>query len=245
MANASSSARLPGVPQHRPAGHDNDRQIGDRDIQALQDLLSFRRGFQVQPGPDQPVACQDLQQPPRIRVETRSDQRQAGAAAHQDGVTQQEGPQDQVAQPWLLRHDPAQLRDRYRQDPPCGGDDGAEEGALPGQHADLTEKLRRAVTGDHARPRLAVTLDDVGRAREQHDQVVGLVAIGEQHITRSHGAFAAIPAQHTKLGRIQDRRTPRQRDQVIGAAVAGPCRCPKSSTSRAGRVCAHRNLLAD
>jgi hypothetical protein len=30
-----------GVPQHRPAGHNDDRQIGDRDIEALEDLLSL------------------------------------------------------------------------------------------------------------------------------------------------------------------------------------------------------------
>jgi hypothetical protein len=42
---------------------------------------------------------------------------------------------------------------------------------------------------------MAVTLDDVGRAREQHDQVVGLVAVSEQHIPSSHVAFAAVPTQ--------------------------------------------------
>ena len=30
-----------GVPQHRPARNDDDRQIGDRDIEAPEDLLSL------------------------------------------------------------------------------------------------------------------------------------------------------------------------------------------------------------
>jgi hypothetical protein len=229
-----------GVPQHRPARHDNDRQIRDRDIQALQDLLRLGQCLQVQPDPDQPVARQDLQQPPRVRVETRSDQGQAGAAAHQDGATQQQCPQDQVTQAGLLRHDPAHLRHRNCQHPPCGSGDGAQERALPRQHADLAEKLRRTEAGDHTCPRPAVTLNDVGRAREQHDQVIRLVAIGEQHITRSHLAFAAIPAQHPKLGRIQHRGTPRKRDQAIAAAAGRPRGSSMSSASQAGCVCAHR-----
>jgi hypothetical protein len=92
---------------------------------------------------------------------------------------------------------------------------------------------------------MAVTLDDVGRAREQHDQIVGIVAVGEQHITSSHVAFAAVPAQHSKLGRIQDRRTPRKRDQAIVAAVGRPRGSSRSRASRAGCGRAHRNLLAD
>ncbi|HME64476.1 MAG TPA: hypothetical protein VKG61_06245 [Streptosporangiaceae bacterium] len=58
-------------------------------------------------------------------------------------------------------------------------------------------------------PRLAVTLDDVSWAREQHHQVIGHVTIGEQHIGSGYVAFAAVCAQNAKLGRIQDRRTPR------------------------------------
>src|SRR5262249_52915961 len=71
------------------------------------------------------------------------------------------------------------------------------------------------------------------------------VAIGEQHITRSHVAFAAIPAQHSKLGRIQDRRTPRNRDQAIIAAAGRPRGSSRNSVPPAGCVGAHRNLLAD
>ena len=160
-------------------------------------------------------------------------------------MTEQEGPQDEVAQVWLLRHDPAQLRDRNCEYPPCGGGDGAQEGALPGEHADLAEKFRRTIAGDDTCPGLAVTLDDVGRAREQDDQVVGLVAVSEQHIPGSHVAFAAVPAQYSKLSRIQDRRTPRRRDQAIVAAVGRLRGSSRSSASQPGCGGAHRNLLTD
>jgi hypothetical protein len=131
------------------------------------------------------------------------------------------------------------LRDRNCENPPCGGGDGAQEGALPGEHADLAEKFRPTVAGDDTCPGMAVTLDDVGRAREQHHQVVGLVAVGEQHIPSSHVAFAAIPTQDSKLSRIQDRRTPRKRDQAIVAA-AGRLRGTRSSAAQAGCGLAHR-----
>lgn len=46
-------------------------------------------------------------------------------------------------------------------------------------YADLAEKLRPTEAGYDSCPRLAITLDDVGLARGKHDQVAGLVAIGE------------------------------------------------------------------
>jgi hypothetical protein len=137
-------------------------------------------------------------------------------------VTEQKRPQDEIAQARLLRHDPAQLCHRNREDPPRGGGDGAEEGALPGEHADLAEELRRTVTGDDGRPWPAVPIHDVGCAREQHDQIVGLVAIGEQHVTSGHVPFAAITTQHSELGRVQDGRTPHERDLGNLTAPAAP-----------------------
>jgi len=90
---------------------------------------------------------------------------------------------------------------------------------LPSEHAELAEKLRRTVAGYDTCCGLAVIPDDVRRPREQHNQVVGLVAIGEQHITGIHVAFAPVPAQYFKLGSIQDRRTPRSRDEAIVTAA--------------------------
>jgi hypothetical protein len=156
------------------------------------------------PVPDQAVSGQDLQQPPRVRVEPRSDQGEPDATLQQGGVAEQESPQEKVAQAGLLGHDPAQLLDRYGQHPARSGGHGAQERPLPGENADLTEELRGTVAGDDSSLRTAVSLDDVGRAGEQHDQVVVLVAVGEQHLTGRHGALAAVPAQHRKLIRIQD-----------------------------------------
>ena len=100
----------------------------------------------------------------------------------------------------------------------------------------------RTIAGDDTRPGMAVTLDDVGRAREQDDQVVGLVAVSEQHIPGGHIAFAAVPAQYSKLGRIQDRRAPRRRDQEIIAVMTDPAQSSHTAPGT-GAVCtlAHGN----
>ena len=153
-------------------------------------------------------------------------------------MAEQEGPQDQVAQAWFLRHDPAQLRDRDCQNLSRGGGDRAQEGSLPGEYAYLAQELRRAVAGDGPRPRLAVALDDVSGTREQHDQVVGHVTSGEQHIASGYVAFAAVRAQDLELGRIQDRRTPGYRDQPILIAARRRRRNP---AFRAGHARTQQN----
>lgn len=59
------------VTRHRLAGHDDARQIADRDIQALEDLLRLGRCLQVQYRcPSQPPHGQgeDASSPPMIRV---------------------------------------------------------------------------------------------------------------------------------------------------------------------------------
>jgi hypothetical protein len=78
-----------------------------------------------------------------------------------------------------------------------------------------------------------------------HDQVVGLVSVCEKHVTGIYSAFAAISAQYSKLGRIQDWRTPRKRDQPIVTAAWSSHGISRTSAVQAGGVHAHRNLLAD
>ena len=54
-----------------------------------------------------------------------------------------------------------------------------------------------------------------------------------------HVAFDAVPAQHSKLGRIQDRRTPGQQEEAIVAAVGSS----GSTASRARSFGTHQSLL--
>jgi hypothetical protein len=137
-------------------------------------------------------------------------------------VPEQERAQDQVTEAGLVGHDGAQLRDGNRQDAPSRSGHRRQVGALPGEHADLAQELRPAVPGDERRSGLAVPLDDLGGAVQHHDQVIGLVPVGEQHLAGGHVTLSAVPAQNLKLGRVQDRGAARRRNQEITAAVTGP-----------------------
>jgi hypothetical protein len=134
-------------------------------------------------------------------------------------VPEQQSAQQQVAQRGLVRHDPAQLRHRNSEHATRRGGNRAQESALPGEDADLAEELGRAVAGDDARPGVAMILDDVGCPGQQHDQVVVLVAVGEEQVAGPHVALGAVTAQHSKLSRVQHRGPARLRDQAITAAA--------------------------
>ena len=67
--------------------------------------------------------------------------------------------QDQVAEAGFVGHDDTELRDGNRQDPPGRAGDGGQVGALPGEQADLAEKLVTAIPGDEGGAGLAVPLD--------------------------------------------------------------------------------------
>ena len=77
---------------------------------------------------------------------------------------------------------------------------GTQVGPLAGEEPDLADELRRAVGRDDRLARLAVALEDPDLAGQHHDQVVGVVAVGEQHISGGYVLFTAVPAQHLKLG---------------------------------------------
>jgi hypothetical protein len=94
-------------------------------------------------------------------------------------VPEQEGAQDQVAEAGFVGHDDAQLRDGNGQDPPGRCGHRGQVGALPGEHADLAEELGPAVCGDVRGAGPTVSLDDLGGAVQHHDQVIGLVPVGE------------------------------------------------------------------
>jgi hypothetical protein len=72
--------------------------------------------------------------------------------------------------------------------------------ALTGQQPFLTKELARPVRDDHLLLGLAVLIDDVDRAFENHDQVVALVAVGEQPVAAFHLGLVAVPAEGRELG---------------------------------------------
>jgi hypothetical protein len=125
-------------------------------------------------------------------------------------VPEQEGAQDQVAEAGFVGHDAAQPRGGNRQDPPGRGGHRGQVGTLPGEHADLAEELGPAVAGDERGAGTAMVLDDLGGAVQHHDQVIGLVPVSKQHLTRGHVALGAVPAQHLELPGVQGRGPPRR-----------------------------------
>ncbi len=123
-------------------------------------------------------------------------------------MPQQECPQDQLAEAQLLRHEHPHLLDGNAQHAPGRARHRAQVRTLPGQQADFAEELRRAVRRDNRLAWLAVPLDDPDLTCQHHDQVISHVPVGKQHLASRNVMLAAVPAQHLKLRRVQDRATP-------------------------------------
>src|SRR5277367_431573 len=117
-------------------------------------------------------------------------------------MPEQKGPQDQLAETRLLRHDHPHLLDGNAQHPPGRGCYRAQVGALTGEQADLAEELRPAIRGDDCLAWLAVALDEPDLTSQYYEQVIGQIPGGEQHISRAHVALSPVSAQHLKLRRV-------------------------------------------
>ena len=91
-------------------------------------------------------------------------------------------------------------------------------------------------------PRRSTIRDLTG---QHHDQVIGHVPVGKQHVSRGHVVLAAVPAQHLKLRRVQDRAAPGR--SLLRSSPAAPgreARRRSSSVSALRAACAlpHRGL---
>ena len=123
-------------------------------------------------------------------------------------MPEQEGPQDQLAETGLLRHDHPHLLHGDAQHPPSRARYRAQVGALAREQADLAEELRRAIRGDDCLARLAMALDEPDLTSQHHEQVIGQIPGGEQHLSGAHVALSPVSAQHLKLRRVQHRTAP-------------------------------------
>ena len=117
-------------------------------------------------------------------------------------MAKEERSQEVVAQVGLLGHDGSHLFDGNPEDAPGLGGDCRQEHALTGEQAFLAKELARPVRDEHLLLGLAVLIDDVDGAFENHDQVVALVALGEEEVAAFHlssrrhtggGSRSAIP----------------------------------------------------
>ena len=145
-------------------------------------------------------------------------------------MPEQERPQDQLAETGLLGHDHPHLRRREPQHPPGRGHHRTQVDALAGEQADLAQELRPAIRGDHRLARLAEALDDPDPASQHHEQVVGQIPVGEQHLSGAGVVLSPVSAQHLKLRRVPGRDCARPEPAAKGSRWAAPRRgrggCP-------------------
>jgi len=97
-------------------------------------------------------------------------------------MPKQEGAQEKLAEERLLIDDLANLGDGHPQYASRGTRHCCQKGSLPRQEADLAEKLSRLVGSDGWVLRSSCLGDDRDLALEQDNQVIALVALGEQHL---------------------------------------------------------------
>jgi hypothetical protein len=48
----------------------------------------------------------------------------------------------------------------------------------------------------------------VSRNSQHHEQVIGQIPVGEQHLSGAHVVLSPVSAQHLKLRRVKDRAAP-------------------------------------
>src|SRR4029077_13847158 len=84
----------------------------------------------------------------------------------------------------------------------------AQVGALAREQADLAQELRPAIRGDNRFARLATALNEPYLTSQHHEQVIGQIPVGEQHLSGAHVLLSPVSAQHLKLRRVQDRTAP-------------------------------------
>ncbi len=94
-----------GIAEKGSTGGDDDGKIDTRYVELAEHRLRVRIRFEIQPFGREPVAGQDFEQSPGIGREARSDQGQTGTDLREDGVAEQKGPENQLAQIELLGHD--------------------------------------------------------------------------------------------------------------------------------------------
>ena len=123
-----------------------------------------------------------------------------------------------------MRHDHLHLSCRHTEHPPCRGRHRAQIGPLSGEQPEFSQELAGTIRRDDGLPWFAAMLDNVHLAVKDHDQVIGLVTVGKQHIPDDDIMLAAISAQDVELRRIQDRATP---------CLSRPGRCLAASRIRA------------
>jgi hypothetical protein len=170
-----------------------------RYLQLVEHLLGLGHPLELQPSEGDPVSGEHLEQPSSVRIVTRADQAETRAPLGQSGVTNQQGAQDVLTQVGLLSHDHSHLLDPNAQHAARCSDHGGQKDPLSGQETLLSEEFTGSVGDDQVLLWSPEVLEDVDLALEHDDQVIGLVAVGEEDIALLDLQFGSVATEHGQL----------------------------------------------
>ena len=172
----------------------------------------------------EPVAGDELAQPPGVGREGRSDDAQAGAESDQPLAAQEVGPEQQVAEYRVVADQRAQAIDGNDELLTRFPHDGREQGSLPREQALLAEEPSRAVHGDQPLPRPSVVVNHGDLAVEHDMEVIVLIALAEQHLSGAGAATHSLSLQARQLILCEPRKGAvlvGRLDELLGRRVHG------------------------
>ena len=208
QADAAGQLGVARVAQHLLPPPDHHRRVLGLDTQLAEQLLGLLVPLQVDPAVRQEVAGGELQQPPGVGREARADDPEANTELDQDRAADEIGPQHQVAEGRVLGDQLAQALHRHGQDLAGLLDHRRQQRGLVGEQAQLAEEPAGPVHGDHPLGPATLLLDDRHRPREDHEEVVVLVALPVEDLAWPRGSPLAVGGQGLQLLVAQPRVRP-------------------------------------
>ena len=184
---------------------DQHRRLGGLDAEGAQHRLGLLVGLEVLELVGHAIAGQKLPQAQRVARVTRSDQPHATADLNQDRASGQEGSEHDVGEVLVLAQQLEQVPQRHPDHLARIANHRAQVHARPGEQVELAEETVPPVDRDHA-VLIAVAADDRDRPRLDDVEVVGRVALAEQHVARRDRLDRAQFPQAPALLIVQPRK---------------------------------------
>ncbi len=185
--------------------------------------------LEVEPAGGQVVAAHELAEPHRVGVGARADEREARRAPGRDLAPGAEGGHEHAREVGVGGEDAAKRVGGDAQQAPVRDHPRGGEDALAEKQARLAEKLPRLERLGHDGALARGVLEDLRRAREDDEEVVGGVALAEQERARRGVLLGAEGAEAREVCGGEDREGGGRRHRG-GEARNGP------NGTRSGRV---------
>ena len=168
-------------PQQHTTRADDDRGLRGLDADGAQELLHGRVGLDIHPLVRHAVAHEELAQAAGPLREARADDPHPGARGDQLGAARKKRAEHDARELLVLVDERADRGRRDPQDLAAVAHDGGQGDARAGQEAELAEEATRAEHGEDA-VLPAEACDDRDHPREHDVEVLGLVALAEEHL---------------------------------------------------------------